>query len=346
CANSHVIAELYGITAVDAYKAYHDPSTLTSAEVLWNLANQYVVQPADAANGNDTYRIAAELSASFVRAQLYDQVIVLDHMNLTSCSLSTPTPSYNTGFLIDALSTLTVTNSSWTPFLNTLVSAAVPFTQWTGTDGVNIESQKAQSLSSIFRCRINGPMESQLSRSIPIEAYLFRGLYSAWLQVHVQSNSSEMANFIETYVNTQNWATTQGSNLYSGTWHGPPSDGLSDFGQVDAAFVLNAALAFSIANASPGAQGPGFPSSTTSSFLGTTPTPTNGLPNTTHHPDASRATLSTGGLVGVVISGLFIVSILVIVVVLLFNGKSHQIQPALNRGSHWHKMVTQSASGS
>lgn len=62
-----------------------------------------------------------------------------------------------------------------------------------------------------------------------------------------------------------------------------------------------------------------FPSSTTSSFLGTTPTPTNGLPDTTHHSDASRATLSTGGLVGVVISGLFIVSILVIVVVLLFK---------------------------
>lgn len=39
----------YGLTAVDAYQAYDDPTSLQAAETLWNWANQYVIQPADAA---------------------------------------------------------------------------------------------------------------------------------------------------------------------------------------------------------------------------------------------------------------------------------------------------------
>ena len=48
----------------------------------------------------------------------------------------------------------------------------------------------------------------------------------------------------------QNLATTPGGNIYNTLFRGPPPTTFMAFGQVDAAYVLNAALSFAQANQS------------------------------------------------------------------------------------------------
>ena len=43
---------MFGLAATDAYRAYHDPSSLQVAEGLWNIAYPLVIQPADASRGS------------------------------------------------------------------------------------------------------------------------------------------------------------------------------------------------------------------------------------------------------------------------------------------------------
>ena len=43
---------MFGLAAIDAYRAYHDASSLQVAEGLWNFAYPLVIQPKDAAQGN------------------------------------------------------------------------------------------------------------------------------------------------------------------------------------------------------------------------------------------------------------------------------------------------------
>lgn len=64
---------------------------------------------------NSTYLAAAEQTAIFVRAQLYNGAVILDTMNMTDCSRDLPPASFDSGFYIDALSVLSGANSSWTP---------------------------------------------------------------------------------------------------------------------------------------------------------------------------------------------------------------------------------------
>ena len=42
---------MFGLAAVDAYRAYHDPVSLQVAEGLWNIANPLVIHPEDSARG-------------------------------------------------------------------------------------------------------------------------------------------------------------------------------------------------------------------------------------------------------------------------------------------------------
>ena len=42
---------MFGLAAIDAYRAYHDPISLEVAEGLWNIAYQLVIHPGDAARG-------------------------------------------------------------------------------------------------------------------------------------------------------------------------------------------------------------------------------------------------------------------------------------------------------
>ena len=129
----------------------------------------------------DQYLSAAILSADFLANQLYNNVIILDTINLGTCATSNILESYNSGFTIEGLSILAklaLTNSSdsyaslcvyfysifrplpsntyllWYHSLSKLISTSVVFPQWTNSsDGVNIEGTP-QSQSKA--CHHNG----------------------------------------------------------------------------------------------------------------------------------------------------------------------------------------------
>ena len=44
--------------AIDAYRAYGDPTSLQAAQILWNVANRYVIQPEDASLGSHPTKTA------------------------------------------------------------------------------------------------------------------------------------------------------------------------------------------------------------------------------------------------------------------------------------------------
>ncbi|KAI0083421.1 hypothetical protein BDY19DRAFT_998569 [Irpex rosettiformis] len=88
------------------------------------------------------YLSAATLSADFVINHLYDGKIILDGINVGSCSLSSTLVTYNSGFMIDRLSVLALatSDSSYSSFLSKLISTAVIYPHWTNTvDGIIIE---------------------------------------------------------------------------------------------------------------------------------------------------------------------------------------------------------------
>lgn len=68
------------------------------------------------ATSNETYNLAAEQSAQFIKFQLYNGQVVLDAIDVTSCERQESTDSllsYNTGFFIEGLSIHSTSNTSW-----------------------------------------------------------------------------------------------------------------------------------------------------------------------------------------------------------------------------------------
>lgn len=61
------------------------------------------------------YGQAAELSAEFIKNQLYNGIIVLDTITLQDCTTQTSIVTYNSGFAIDGIAVLASKNNSWTP---------------------------------------------------------------------------------------------------------------------------------------------------------------------------------------------------------------------------------------
>lgn len=61
------------------------------------------------------YLAAAELTANFVTTLLYDGNVILDKIVLQSCSFEGVLLTFNSGLVIDGLSVLQGTNSSWAP---------------------------------------------------------------------------------------------------------------------------------------------------------------------------------------------------------------------------------------
>lgn len=103
------------------------------------------------------YRDAAELSARFIRSQLFDGNIIKDGIALVNCSHSHIILTYNSGYYIEGLAVYVyVTNSSeWThlyvdmrlrersryslilcPSLHRLINSSVKYSQWTGYNGI------------------------------------------------------------------------------------------------------------------------------------------------------------------------------------------------------------------
>ncbi|KAI0089128.1 hypothetical protein BDY19DRAFT_944316 [Irpex rosettiformis] len=86
------------------------------------------------------YLSAVQLSASFVTTVLYDGNAIRDGITLGTCDTANDFWTSNSGVVIEGLSILASTHSTYTPRLNSLISATIPYSRWTNvSDGIIIE---------------------------------------------------------------------------------------------------------------------------------------------------------------------------------------------------------------
>ena len=121
------------------------------------------------------YSNATELSLRFIQAHMYDEDVIVDTFDVSSCKSDEPVGApvtYNSGNVIEALSVWAniSNNNQWRDALSTLISSVhtavyvgmyfsgrtlvnntVLSPKWTGSDGVNFERECfVNSLNNIF----------------------------------------------------------------------------------------------------------------------------------------------------------------------------------------------------
>ncbi|KAI0770847.1 hypothetical protein BC629DRAFT_779596 [Irpex lacteus] len=137
------------------------------------------------------YLSTAQLSADFIKNHLYNGVIIEDGIDLATCVTSNAPFTYDSGLTIDGLSAIAASNSSYAPFLSSLISTVIPYPGWTNsTNGVINEGPSEAS----------APTNSDFTSTL--KAIYIRGLYEAYRRL--PSNSSE-AGLIRSYVTVQIW---------------------------------------------------------------------------------------------------------------------------------------------
>ncbi|KAK7023262.1 glycosyl hydrolase family 76-domain-containing protein [Favolaschia claudopus] len=178
------------------------------------------------ATGEAIYLHAAEASANFLTNHLLNaKHIVQDGMYVSttdSCQLAAEINqiSYNTGLLIEGLAILysISSNSSFFDLIQQLVTAAIGNSAWQENGNGIIANGVAKSSDGLLpRALITAMTRNAVAPALQsiIKAYL-----------SVQYNA------------VVDLATTQGSNLYSSSWNGPPSTSFSPGNQSNAIQVL------------------------------------------------------------------------------------------------------------
>ncbi|KAJ7500040.1 hypothetical protein FB451DRAFT_1549486 [Mycena latifolia] len=174
------------------------------------------------ATSDAIYLEAATQSADFIHAHLYNvRNMVQDGIDARanmSCSIASVEASYNSGLMIEGLAILySIThNSSIHDLISEIITAAIPNNAWQESDGIIA----------------NG--DSKLG-----DMFLPRGLAAAYVR---NATTPELQSYIGEYLSVQFNAVidlaTNGSNIYEGTWTGPPSGKPSGANQTNALQAL------------------------------------------------------------------------------------------------------------
>ncbi|KAK7053592.1 glycoside hydrolase family 76 protein [Favolaschia claudopus] len=232
------------------------------------------------ATGEAMYLDAAEASANFLTNHLLNaQHIVQDGMSVSandSCQLSAEVnqDSYNTGLLIEGLSILysISSNSSIFDSIQQIATAAIGNSAWQ-ENGNGIIANGVQKSSDLFLPRA-------------LSTAMKRNAVTPALQSYIKAYLSVQYNAVV------DLATTHGSNLYSGSWNGPPSTSFSPGNQSNAIQVLINSIDLNNhtteTSASAGVSGTGSAAAPTSSV------------------SASHKSSQVGPIVGGVVGGIFI----------------------------------------
>ncbi|KAI0781797.1 glycosyl hydrolase family 76-domain-containing protein [Abortiporus biennis] len=292
------------------------------------------------ATNQQQFSDAAELSAQFIKNQLYDGTVILDTVTLNNCavrSAATTTFTYNSGFFIQGLSVhaSTTNNPSWTTFLNTLIASTIKFPTWTSSNGVNTERSSPTPLTSN-------------DFTIALKGIFIRGLYEAWTR---SPSNSDVANLIQSYITVQfnallDLATVPNSNMYSASWPGPPDSQLTAWGQLAAMDVLSSVIGFVPPSPNKSPNGTSSPSSTTTptpsilslspSKVTTSPPPSSiitsssSLPPLSPTTTGSRHSASIGLIVGIAVGAILIIVFIVISIIYIRRRGAHNTESQEN----------------
>ncbi|KAJ7115437.1 hypothetical protein C8R44DRAFT_880736 [Mycena epipterygia] len=165
------------------------------------------------ATADPIYLRAAEESTEFIRTHLTDsQSIILDSISgraNDSCAVSSILEPYNSGLMIEGLSTLAsiTKNASTQALLGTILGAAITDSAWQGSNGII----------------------ANVGHGSGGDIYLVRGLAVAYLR---NQSTQSMHAYIEHYLAAQfnailDLSTSGDSDIYGSPWIGPPSSSFS-----------------------------------------------------------------------------------------------------------------------
>ncbi|KAJ7493806.1 hypothetical protein FB451DRAFT_1491225 [Mycena latifolia] len=191
------------------------------------------------ATSDAIYLEAATQSADFIHAHLYNvRNMVQDGIDARanmSCSIEPVEASYNSGLMIEGLAVLySIThNSSIHDLISEIITAAIPNNAWQESDGIIANGGEwpfphlSHSIVTVFADGKLGDM------------FLPRGLATAYIR---NATTPELQSYIGEYLSVQFNAVidlaTNGSNIYEGTWTGPPSGKPSGGNQTNALQAL------------------------------------------------------------------------------------------------------------
>ncbi|KAH7879298.1 uncharacterized protein C8R40DRAFT_1166540 [Lentinula edodes] len=240
------------------------------------------------ATSNQTYLIAAQSSAAFIKAHLYNiNSVVQDTISARendSCSTSGNMWPYNAGLMIEGLATLYsfTQNATMQSLLNDAIVAAVQNTVWVADNG--IIASGTQKLG---------------------DNMLARGLLVAYSH---NATSAEIRTYIEAFLGVQynaiiDLATANGTNIYTASWSGPPSEQYSASNQITALTVSIGAI-----------------------LLQDNSTSSNSSPisTSTLSPIRSHTTVPVGALIGGIVGGVILLITLIIIPTYLLRHKRQQ----------------------
>ncbi|KAJ8074471.1 hypothetical protein PM082_015372 [Marasmius tenuissimus] len=222
--------------------------------------------------GNQTYLNAASQSLDFIRAHLYnDQHVVEDTIVSDTCKVQAMIAPFNSAYMIEGMSILCsiTSNQSTTQLLRDTLAATIYNKAWQKDDGIisygsghSGDWAMVHALSAVYRRNSTAP---------------------------------DLREYIRDYLTVQYNAlldsATAGSNIYGGSWIGPPGTQLDPSNQTSALTVLISAITLE---------------NTTSSA----PPPVESS-DTPPNPDSTSSTRSNiGGIVGGAVGGtLFLVGL-------------------------------------
>jgi len=175
--------------------------------------------------GEDIYLEAAKESADFISNHLLNaQNIVQDGISVgtnDSCALNQETDqeSYNSGLMIEGLAILysISRNASIFDTIEEMVTAAIQYSGWQeGSNGIIANGDKLGDL--------------MLPRAL--STVIARNATTPALQSYIEAYLSVQFNAVI------DLATTNGSNIYAGSWNGPPSSSFSPGNQTNAIQAL------------------------------------------------------------------------------------------------------------
>ncbi|KAF7790169.1 hypothetical protein EIP86_001121 [Pleurotus ostreatoroseus] len=157
---------------------------------------------------------------------------MVERINLADCQEIPQSPfTYITGFNIWGLSILATHNSTWTPFVNSLILSSVPYAGWTNQDGIVIEGRVANTTVD--------------NMQHTFKVIWIRGLYEAWTRMDPTSSAAKYlkAYFYVQFNALRDLAYNADVDAYSPNWAGPSVNQQSSWGQLAALDLLNTAFA-------------------------------------------------------------------------------------------------------
>ncbi|KAK0472625.1 hypothetical protein IW261DRAFT_1661289 [Armillaria novae-zelandiae] len=174
------------------------------------------------ATGNKTYLDAAVSSMTFIQSHLSNEEhVIKDNISARkndSCSSDSGMNPYNSGLFIEGLAILDSIsgNATTQTLLHETVAAAVTSNAWQGYDGIINWNSKTGDL------------------------LMMRSLGAVYWR---NTTYSDMRNYVKEYIGVQynavlDLSTSNGTNVYSATWVGPPSSVFSSDNQTIAMSVL------------------------------------------------------------------------------------------------------------